>query len=255
MQIDWITVSAQIVNFLVLVWLLQRFLYRPVLQAMGRREQRIADRLDDAERRESEADERIREFEAKREALDREREDILSQAREAADRERRKLRDAARDDVDAQRRQWQEQLEQEQREFADGLRSRTRDTVQRIARRALGDLADAGLEERIVDGFIGRLEDAGQDLRDAFAGGDGPLRIHTSFELEPAVRSRLTHILHEQIDADLVVEFDRDEELLCGIELRRTDYRLGWNLAHYLDELGDRLDQTFRPAAAGEREG
>ena len=45
MDVDWITVSAQIVNFLILVWLLKRFLYRPVLNAMNRREQRIHQRL------------------------------------------------------------------------------------------------------------------------------------------------------------------------------------------------------------------
>ena len=41
MQIDWLTVAAQIVNFLVLVWLLQRFLYKPITNAMHRREERI----------------------------------------------------------------------------------------------------------------------------------------------------------------------------------------------------------------------
>ena len=44
MQIDWITVAAQIVNFLILVWLLQHFLYGPITRAMQRREQRIAER-------------------------------------------------------------------------------------------------------------------------------------------------------------------------------------------------------------------
>ena len=48
MQIDWLTVAAQIVNFLVLVWLLQRFLYRPITEAMARREERIESRLSEA---------------------------------------------------------------------------------------------------------------------------------------------------------------------------------------------------------------
>ena len=52
MAIDWVTVSAQIVNFLLLVWLLKRFLYQPVLSAMDRREQDIAERLGAALNRE-----------------------------------------------------------------------------------------------------------------------------------------------------------------------------------------------------------
>ncbi len=51
MQIDWLTVIAQIVNFLILVWLLKRFLYQPVINAMDQREQRIAERLQKAELR------------------------------------------------------------------------------------------------------------------------------------------------------------------------------------------------------------
>ncbi len=49
MAIDWITVSAQIVNFLILVWLLKHFLYQPIIRAMDRREQRVSERLNEAQ--------------------------------------------------------------------------------------------------------------------------------------------------------------------------------------------------------------
>ena len=52
MLIDWFTVSAQAVNFLILVWLMKRYLYQPILVAIDAREKRIA------------ADERNRIFEA-----------------------------------------------------------------------------------------------------------------------------------------------------------------------------------------------
>ena len=45
MDVDWITVAAQIANFLVLVWLLKRFLYGPVILAMDERDARIAGEL------------------------------------------------------------------------------------------------------------------------------------------------------------------------------------------------------------------
>jgi F-type H+-transporting ATPase subunit b len=63
MQIDWLTVIAQIVNFLILVWLLKRFLYHPVITAMDRREQRIAERLQLAEQREQAAIESRQDYE------------------------------------------------------------------------------------------------------------------------------------------------------------------------------------------------
>jgi len=48
MSIDWITVIAQIANFLVLVWLLKRFLYRPILDGIDAREAEITRRMAEA---------------------------------------------------------------------------------------------------------------------------------------------------------------------------------------------------------------
>ena len=49
MPIDWFTVIAQIINFLILVWLLKRFLYRPILDGIDAREHKIASVLSNAE--------------------------------------------------------------------------------------------------------------------------------------------------------------------------------------------------------------
>ena len=54
MLINWFTVVAQAINFLILVWLLKRFLYKPILQAIDEREKRIATQLADAEDKKAE---------------------------------------------------------------------------------------------------------------------------------------------------------------------------------------------------------
>ena len=56
MLIDWFTVLAQLVNFLILVWLLKRFLYRPILDAIDAREKRIAAELADADAKKDDAE-------------------------------------------------------------------------------------------------------------------------------------------------------------------------------------------------------
>ena len=56
MLIDWFTVSAQVVNFLILVWLMKRFLYKPILHAIDAREQRIAKKIADADAKRAEAE-------------------------------------------------------------------------------------------------------------------------------------------------------------------------------------------------------
>ena len=55
MLINWFTVCAQAINFLILVWLLKRFLYKPILHAIDEREKGIATQLADAEAKKAEA--------------------------------------------------------------------------------------------------------------------------------------------------------------------------------------------------------
>jgi flagellar biosynthesis/type III secretory pathway M-ring protein FliF/YscJ len=85
MQIDWLTVAAQIVNFLVLVWLLQRFLYRPITRAMARREERIETRLSEAKAAREEVEAEAGRLREQQQALEASREEMLSEARQEAD--------------------------------------------------------------------------------------------------------------------------------------------------------------------------
>src|ERR1035437_8882170 len=98
MLIDWFTVIAQVINFLILVWLLKRFLYRPILDAIDAREKRIAKELAEAN-----AKQERDEFRHKNEVFDQQRAALLSQATIAAKAERQRLLDEARQASDALR--------------------------------------------------------------------------------------------------------------------------------------------------------
>jgi F-type H+-transporting ATPase subunit b len=247
MQIDWITVSAQIINFLILVWLLKRFLYKPVIRAMERREQRINERLDDARTSRQQAEQQAAEYRSKREELERQREQRLAEAREQAEQEKKQLLAQAREEVKATREQWQRQVEREQAEFLEKLRVKAAESIQAIARKTLRDLADSTLEEQIVQVFVTRLESLDADARKALAKPGEPLRISSAFELDSRVRDRLTRAVHEHLGADLQVSYAVSAELLCGIRLDSEQQQLSWNLADYMDELTARIEEAFSP--------
>ena len=247
MQIDWITVSAQIINFLILVWLLKRFLYQPVIRAMDRREQRITQRLSEAQQREQKADERAEHYRSQAEALERMREDMLAKAREDADEQKKKLLADARDEVAEIRANWQRQANQEKQEFLENLGRRAAEAIQVIAQKALRDLADADLEERIVHTFTERLKCLDRDAHEALARASGPVRIASTFELDSKLRGRLTRAVHEQLAEGVQVDYTQAEGLLCGIELTSGSQRLSWNLADYLDGLTARIEDAFNP--------
>ena len=103
MLIDWFTVAAQVINFLILVWLLKRFLYKPVLNAIDEREKRIAAQLQDAEKKKAEALKEQADFQHKNEDIDHQRAALLADATNAAKTEREKLIAAARQDSEALR--------------------------------------------------------------------------------------------------------------------------------------------------------
>src|ERR1035441_5979638 len=110
MLIDWFTVLAQVVNFLILVWLLKRFLYRPILDAIDAREKRIAKELADANAKKVEAQKESEEFQHKNEAFDQQRATLLSKATDEAKAERQRLFDEARKSADALSAKRQEAL-------------------------------------------------------------------------------------------------------------------------------------------------
>ncbi|MCB1947467.1 F0F1 ATP synthase subunit B [Nitrosomonas sp.] len=256
MSIDWITVSAQIVNFLILVWLLKRFLYQPVIRAMDRREQQIAAQLDQAQAREQNANEKAQEYQAMAKELERTRNAILSDAHEKAEQQRRQLLDEARQEVTKTRDHWHRQFQQEKEEFLNNMRSQISNTVQNIARKALDDLADAELEEQIITSFINRLSSLDQQsqtlLQKASRESSEPVRITSTFKLDSAARKRLTHAIHAHLIDGAIVEYDESSELLCGIALMAGEGQLSWNLADYIQRLGQDVEKALSPAARPE---
>src|SRR5471030_2866636 len=91
MLIDWFTVGAQALNFIILVWLLKRFLYKPILNAIDARENRIAAELANAATTRTAAETERVEFQRKSTALDEQRSALLGKAVDEAKAERERL--------------------------------------------------------------------------------------------------------------------------------------------------------------------
>src|SRR3990172_2764168 len=124
MLIDWFTVGAQALNFLVLVWLLKRFLYQPILEAIDAREQRIAKELADADAKKAEAQKERAEFQHKNEAFEQQRAALLGKATDEAKAERQRLLAEARQAADALTAKRQDALRSEQRSLNEALSRR-----------------------------------------------------------------------------------------------------------------------------------
>jgi F-type H+-transporting ATPase subunit b len=250
MLIDWFTVAAQVLNFLILVWLMKRFLYRPVLDAIDAREQRIAQELANAAAKQAEASQERDALRQRNDAFDRQRAALLAQATDEAAAERRRLLDEARAAAAALLAARQQQLRSEAQDFNRAIQQQTRQEVFAIARKTLAELASTSLEAAATAEFIRRLAQldptAHARLGQALAERNEAARVGTAFELPTAERAALQQALLQQFGSDAPLRFDTDERLIGGIELSVDGQLVAWNIDAYLGELADKVERLLQ---------
>ncbi|AGA26376.1 F0F1 ATP synthase subunit B family protein [Singulisphaera acidiphila] len=255
MLINWFTVVAQAINFLILVWLLKRFLYKPILHAIDEREKGIATVLAEAEAKKTEAQKERDDFQHKNEAFDQERASLLKKATEDASAERQQLLDEARKDADSLRAKRQAALRAEQLNLSQDLSRWTQKQVFAITRKTLTDLAGASLEERMGDVFVQRVRAltgaAKEQLETAFETSNHTVSVHSAFDLAPAQQSAIESAVKETFAPDAHVQFETSSALVSGIELSINGYKIAWSIADYLATLeksaGELLHEDAKP--------
>jgi F-type H+-transporting ATPase subunit b len=255
MLINWFTVLAQAINFLILVWLLKHFLYKPILHAIDDREKGIATQLAQAEAKVSEAQKERDDFQHKNEAFDQERAALLAKAKDEAKVERQRLIDEAKKDADALRAKRQAALESEQRNLDQEIVRWTQKQVFAITRKALTDLASTSLEERMGDVLVGRVRAltgaAKEQLATAFKSSDHQVSVHSTFELPPEQRTAIESAVKETFAPDAHVQFETAPQLVCGIDLSTNGHKVSWSIADYLATLeksaGELLHKEVKP--------
>lgn len=257
MLIDWFTVCAQALNFIILVWLLKRYLYKPILDAVDSREKRIAAELANADAKKTEAKKERDEFQHKNDTFDQQRAALLGKATQEASAERQRLLDEAREAADNMSTKRSVSLLSDAKNLNQAILQRTQQEVFAIARKALQDLAGANLEERMCDVFMERLQkmDAKSkaDLAKALSTASAPAIIRSAFDLPPAQRLALQKVLNEIVSADLHVQFESAPTLVSGIEFVSNGQKVAWSISDYLGELekavGDLLNKNSAPTA------
>lgn len=253
MLIDWFTVGAQVLNFLILVWLMKRFLYKPILHAIDVREQRIAKELADADTKKAEAQKERDTFQLKNEAFDQERAELLSKTKEDADSEKQRLLAEARTAADALSAKRQETLRNEAQTLNQALARQTQDVVLAIARKTLTDLSTASLEAQMVDVFSERLrslgDEAKQILAEALNAATEPALIRSAFDLPADQRTKLQTTLNETFAAEVPIRFETAPDLVSGIELSASGQKIAWSIADYLTTMEKGIGELLKVKA------
>jgi F-type H+-transporting ATPase subunit b len=249
MEIDWFTVIAQVINFLILVWLLKKFLYKPVLNAIDEREKKIAAQLNDAEAKRTEAQKERDALQQKNVEFDKEKEAQLNKVEEEAKTEKQRLFEEARNESNALRAKYKASLKQEEDNITETLKQKTRDEVFAIASKTLSELASASLESQSVNVLIKRIQNLKDEekakFREAFLDADKTILIKSAFELSSSSKSELEKLINDITGKEIRFEYQLNSTLVSGIEIDAEKYSLSWNIESYLDSLNKNIADSI----------
>jgi len=251
MSIDWFTFAAQIVNFLILIWLLQRFLYGPIVRAMTERQDYIAREMSSIQTARTEIEARSQEYDDKLQDLARAKESMMAEAGEEVSSWKTEQLQSAKTDIEDERQLWRQELIREKKTLIGELRMDVTHHAVELGRHILHELSDQSLQSRLVEQFVHRLDDI--DTSEFQAKEVGRVTVVSSHELSESDQTAITIAL-EPLAGQVV--FDVSQQLICGIELQAPDCRFTWSIQEALAEvesdLIDALEDTLPGALTAE---
>lgn len=222
-ELTWSTFVLEIVNFLVLVWVLKRFFYAPVRRVIDQRRAAIEESIAQAEQKRAEAEgleeqyqSRIAEWEQeKKRARDglqnemaAERERMLAELNAALDKEKKRHR------ILDERRREEFRRHAEEQALSQGAR---------FAARLLSDTAGRDVQDRLFDMLMKELPHLSEENRAALAGADGgdrgAIKVISAFPLTDDQRRALEGALRDLGGAGAACEYRQDGDLIAGFRI------------------------------------
>jgi F-type H+-transporting ATPase subunit b len=235
MEFDWTTFVLEVLNFLVLVWLLKRFFYRPVLAVIETRQAATAKTIAAAETVRHEAEALKREYQTRLAGVDKDRAAAKAGLDEeiAAVRTRRLAAVEAEVNADRQRRQMLEAREKSEREAA--LEREALTIAARFASRFLDRLASPELNAKLVELTLGELDAQAPEKLDLLRDPGVSIKVVSAYRLDEAQHAAFTRTLGRLAGRSLAPEFSEDAMLKAGVCIMAGSWVL---MANLRDELG-----------------
>jgi F-type H+-transporting ATPase subunit b len=261
MKIDWFTVIAQAINFLILVWLLKRFLYKPILKAIDEREKKIAAQIKDADDRKAGAVKEQVDFKKRNDDFDAQKKALMDKAVADSNAQRDKLLEDAKNQANTLRSNLEKAIKEKQESDALASAAKTQEQVFTITKKALKEMASSSLEEQSVNTFIKRLHELNDDEKQkfitAFKSNTNTILVRSAFDLPAPQQSAMTDAVNETLGTKTTLQFTTTPDLISGIELTTNGYKLAWSFNEFLQSLQNNMaaatkeKQNAKPAMNG----
>ncbi|HOK07451.1 MAG TPA: hypothetical protein PK836_09260 [Syntrophales bacterium] len=251
MHIDWFVFFAQIVNLLILMFLLKKFLFGRIVAAIDAREAKIAARFAEADRAREEADRAAAVCDAKLKDLEARYEEMIDKARRDAEEYRERLLEKAREEVEFLKKRWIDAFRSERETFLMELRLLAGQQIYAVTRKVLKDLADVDLEERIAQILTERLMALDEEERRRFLSEEADeeegrlVVVSTAHEIPEDVRRKVAEAIRRCLPEEVEVEYRQSEDVLGGWELRSDGHKIAWSMKDYIDAIEERFNAAL----------
>jgi F-type H+-transporting ATPase subunit b len=242
MELNWTTFLLEIFNFLILVWILKHFFYRPLQAAIARRQAAIEERVEAARKMQEDAKQLQQTYEHDLADIAQKRDQAWQELqRELRDERKKKQKELA--DALQQQRQKAEVIEQ--REVGEVRRQQQKRALQqgsRFATRLLEDCAGPELQARLLALTLDSLRKLPQDqlaaLRQQVAGSRGaenetvpaPVMVASAFTLSAQDRTQVEQTLADILQHKVHCDFSEDVSLIAGLNIAIGPWVLGANV-------------------------
>lgn len=237
MNISWFEIIAQIVNFFIILFILQKLLYKPVLSAMKKRQERIQKSQIEADEKMKEADELIKKYDKNIEDMQKEKRDILEDARKEAQEKKESLLKEYKEEADDKRKVYLKEIEDEKEKFINNLRKKLGYSAIKIASHILDTLSSKELEKEIFKNFILTLEDLNENVPDSDVFKEETLEMNSFRDLSTEEKETLENALKKQFKNLKTIQYETDPSLILGYELILETYTIHANINNYLSEI------------------
>ncbi len=224
MEVDWTTFLLEIANFIILVWIMNRLLYNPVMNAITTRQDSLARTAAEAERLRSDAADLENRYRSRLTEWAREKEGLRQEMLAELSAERTRLEASLLESLEQDRDKARTMREQEQQDRLRELEEAALAQGSRFVTRLLQEVATPELEERLQDLFLASLptlpEERLRAIADALREPGVPVRVASAFVCPELRRMELRRRLAELCGYEGRIEFDEEPAIIAGMQLR-----------------------------------
>ena len=245
MNINWFEITAQMINFFILLFLLHKLLYKPVIKAMEERQEKISKDKNEADAKMKDANDLIEKYEKQMAEIKEKEKKILEDSKEEAQEEKEALIEKYKKEAQEKGNEFLKEIQEEKEDFLSELRKSLGENAVKIASNILTILSKKELKESVFDTFVDKIKNLDKDsLKDEIKSKDKTLELIASESLSEEQKTYFEEKLKEKLDYK-TVNYRIDEKLIVGYELKLESITIHTNIKKYLDEAEKSIMKTL----------